>query len=101
MLLVWLLLEMHMFKIVSLKYNVNPDLKKRLGYLKREIRRVVKERKIKSRWEKLLRERREIVRDYNLSIQIDVASRVSWRVWGEKKRHRTVPMTVDSIYFSV
>jgi hypothetical protein len=26
---------------------------------------------------------------------------VPWRVWSEKKRHRTVPMVVDSIYFAV
>ncbi len=72
-----------------------------MNSLERKTLTAVRKRKIKSEWKDLLRMRRQIVRDYNLSARIDVLSRVSWRVWGEKKRHRTVPMIVDSIYFSI
>jgi len=52
-------------------------------------------------WLKRLLAFRQVVRDYNLAFSVTVPSRVPWRVWGEKKRHRTVPMVVDSIYYSI
>jgi len=36
-----------------------------------------------------------------LSANIKILSTVVLRVWGEKKRHRTVPMVVESIYYCV
>ena len=57
--------------------------------------------KIKKNWLKLMALRQEILRDYNLSLKFRIFSSIPWRVWGEKKRHRTVPQTVESIYYSV
>ena len=62
--------------------------------LKKRLRKVGKERN----WSKRLLLLRSVSRDYNLAVSFDVLSLVPWRVWGEKKRHRTVPMVVDSIY---
>ena len=41
----------------------------------------------------------EILRDYDLALRFKVLSCVPMGVWTEKKRHRTVPMVVESIYF--
>lgn len=57
--------------------------------------------KVKSEWRKLLQLRRELNRDYNQSLSVKILSSVSWRVWSEKKRHRTVPHTPESIYHSL
>lgn len=90
------------FKIVSVNLNITPSLKRRLSFFKKEISRVSKSKKeIKRNWQRILRNLREIIRDYNLSVEIQVLSRVPWRVWGEKKRHRTCQQVVDSIYFSI
>lgn len=58
-------------------------------------------KKIREGWRDLLDARRHLVRDYNQSISVKVLSSVSWRVWGDKKRHRTVPQTPDSLYYSI
>ena len=65
-------------------------LKKRLSGVKRE-----------KDWSKRLSLLRRVARDYNLAFSFDILSSVPWRVWGEKKRHRTVPMIVDSIYRAI
>lgn len=68
-----------------------------LGNLKKRLAEVDKEKD----WLKGLLLLRRVARDYNLAVSFDVLSSVPWRVWGEKKRHRTVPMVVDSIYYAI
>lgn len=56
---------------------------------------------IEFHWKEALSELDEIVQDYNNSISVTTASNSPWRVWGEVKRHRTLPHTVESIYHAV
>ncbi len=79
-----------LFKIVNFSLNIPYDLEKELFSLKKEIKKVISQRRVKKEWRRLIDTRRRIIRDYNLSVRFDIISRVSWRVWGEKKRHRTV-----------
>jgi len=88
------------FQIVSSDFVVTPALKKRLDGLKKEIEEAVKDRTtFKDKWMGLLEKRQQIARDYGLSANIKMFSSVAWRVWGDKKRHRTVPMVVESVYY--
>lgn len=88
--------------IVGFERMIAPKLLKRLKKLNAEIEAMASsKREIKNRWLKNLLARKELCRDYNLALSLSVISSVSWRVWGEKKRHRTVPQVVDSIYASV
>ena len=87
------------FRIISSDFVITPGLKKRLAELKKEIQDAVKNRVIlKEKWLKLISMRQQIARDYNLAANIKILSSVAWRVWGDKKRHRTVPMIVESVY---
>jgi len=88
--------------VVSLDFIKTKELLKLLKTLNSLTQKISSSKtKILKEWPKLLSLRRQICRDYNLAVNIKVLSNVSWRVWGEKKRHRTVPQTVDSIYFSI
>ena len=79
-----------------------PELRRKLKELNKLTKEISSSKtKILKEWPKLLALRRQICRDYNLAVNIKVLSNVSWRVWGEKKRHRTVPQVVDSIYYSI
>lgn len=90
------------FEIISSDFVVTPEFKKRLKELRNEIKKTFKSKKnIKEKWMKLLLMRRQITRDYALSANIKILSSVAWRVWGDKKRHRTVPMIVESVYYCV
>lgn len=90
------------FKIISSEFATTPGLQDRLKNLEVMIKDVARDKKtIKNRWMDLLEERQKIVRDYHLAVNIKMFSTVAWRVWGDKKRHRTVPMVVDSVYYSV
>jgi len=88
------------FKIVGSSFAVTPEMERRFRQLEVDTRGAVKDKDLlKSKWMKLLEDRQKIVRDYGLSANIKVFSSVAWRVWGDKKRHRTVPMVVDSVYY--
>lgn len=52
-------------------------------------------------WYQLQLQRRRLMRDYHSVLSFKVLSSVIWRVWGEKKRHRTVPQVVESVYWCV
>ncbi len=52
-------------------------------------------------WKEELRILEEIVTDYNDTVRFLVASNTPWRVWGEVKRHRTLPQTTESVYHAV
>ncbi|PIU69302.1 hypothetical protein COS81_00470 [candidate division WWE3 bacterium CG06_land_8_20_14_3_00_42_16] len=89
-------------KIVDYSVDDHPDLKKSLQDLDQKLRNLVQNKtRFKKEWFGLLLERQRLVRDFGLAAFVRVLSNVSWRVWGDKKRHRTVPMTVDSIYYAI
>lgn len=52
-------------------------------------------------WRSLQGEIQEIVSDFNGSFSAQILENVPWRVWGEFKRHRTMPQTAESIYNAV
>ena len=78
----------------SRDYRINSWLKKREEIFSDP-------EKIKTQGDKLLPELYEIISDYNDSFLFQVASRIPWRVWGEVKRHRTMPQTTESVYNAV
>jgi len=87
-------------KIVSCNLNITSDLKRRLEDLNEEVKKMIESReKIKEGWQKVLLKRRQILRDHNLALKLELLSSVPWRVWGEKKRHRTCPQIIESIYY--
>ena len=88
------------FKIVSSDFAVTKGLEKRLRLLEEEIKEAAADKdNLKDKWMGLLQTRQQIARDYSLSANIKIYSSIAWRVWGDKKRHRTVPMVVDSVYY--
>jgi len=89
-------------KLVSLEILRSPGLKKGLTQLDRLIKKTTRSAKsIKANWQKLLTIRQEVLRDYNEALRLKILSAVPWRVWGEKKRHRTCPQIIESIYFCI
>jgi len=87
------------FKIISSDFAVSLELEKQLMALEQEIKAAAKNRQtLKDKWMEILETRRQIARDWALSANVKIFSSVAWRVWGDKKRHRTVPMVVDSVY---
>jgi len=90
------------FKIVSSDFAVTKELKKRLEMLENNIKKATADKaNLKDKWMELLQERQQIARDYALSANVKIYSSIAWRVWGDKKRHRTVPMVVDSVYYCI
>ncbi len=88
-------------KIINCKNLASPVLRKEFEKLEQLTKQITNSKEnIKNDWYSLLEARRRITRDYNLAVEVDILSSVSWRVWGEKKRHRTIPQIIDSIYFS-
>lgn len=90
------------FAIVSSDFNATPELKKQLNVLKQDIKKAVANKKeLKEKWPEFILRRQQIAREYNLAANIKILSQVAWRVWGDKKRHRTVPMAVESVYYCI
>jgi len=56
---------------------------------------------IKHVWQSSLGELEDIVNDFNSLARVKIASNIPWRVWGEVKRHRTLPQNTESIYHAV
>jgi len=89
-------------KLISMDILITPGLKKELTNLEKKTKETFSSlKKIKRDWPKLLALRQEILRDYNESLRFKVLSTIPWRVWGEKKRHRTCPQIIESIYYCV
>lgn len=89
-------------KVVSLDALITRELKKKLGQLQKKKKEVFSSsEKIKKEWLNLLALLQEIIRDHNLALRIKVLSSIPWRIWGEKKRHRTCPQIIESIYYGV
>ncbi len=89
-------------KLLSMDILTTPNLKKKLTDLKRITEKTFCSLKqIKKNWFKLIALRQEIFRDYNEAIRFKVLSSIPWRIWGEKKRHRTCPQIIESIYYCI
>jgi len=56
--------------------------------------------RIQTEWPELLADLEQIVNDFNNTVSIKTISNSPWRVWGEVKRHRTLPQTVESVYLA-
>jgi len=88
--------------IISIDAVISTELKKKLADLERQRKETFYSLKqIKKEWTGLLSSLQEILRDYNLALRIKVLSSIPWRVWGEKKRHRTCLQIVESIYYCI
>lgn len=89
-------------KLISLDVSITNGLKKKLEDLKKKRKETFSSlERIKKNWFNLLSLHQEIFRDYNLALKFKVLSSVPWRIWGEKKRHRTCPQIIESIYYCV
>lgn len=89
-------------ELVSMEISIPPGLKKELINLEQKTKKAFSSSAgIKKNWLKLLFMRQEILRDYNLALRFKVLSSIPWRIWGEKKRHRTCPQVIESVYFCV
>ena len=89
-------------KIIDFDATITPGLEKKAGEIYQLATSIQKDKKtIKSKWKEILTARADLLRDYSTSLNLKMLSSVSWRVWGEKKRHRTVQMTPDSVYFAI
>ena len=89
-------------RIISIDASITKELKKKLADLEKKRKATLSSlKRIKKEWLILLALLQEILRDYNLSLRIKVLSSIPWRVWGEKKRHRTCPQIIESIYYCV
>jgi len=89
-------------KLISVDVLIPPGLKKKLANFEKKRKKVFSSlTKIKKNWLSLLFQLQEVFRDYNLTLKIKVLSSVPWRVWGEKKRHRTCPQIIESIYYCI
>ena len=89
-------------KLVSFDALITPELKNKLAKLEKKKKEIFSSpKKIKKEWLSLLSSLQEFVRDYNSSLRIRFLSSIPWRIWGEKKRHRTCPQIIESVYYCV
>ncbi len=88
-------------EIVSINALATKSLKEKMDSLRMDLEEIYSDKaNLLKNWMKTMEKRAEITRDYQNALDIKMISRLSWRVWGERKRHRTMPMTVDSIYYA-
>ncbi len=95
-------LSKELVEIVEFVCTKTPGLEKEAGEiikLQKEI--IISKRNIKKRWREILARRHVFMRDYNAALELKVLSAKSWRVWSEMKRHRTTPITPESLYFAI
>jgi len=89
-------------KVLDVSVTDCPEMHKRLKELNKFRTKVFKSSdSLRKSWRKLQGLYRNIERDFGTCLKVDVVSSVPWRVWGEKKRHRTVPMVSESIYYCI
>jgi hypothetical protein len=87
-------------KIIAADAYLGKGFKKRVKELTDFQKQTFKNKKsLMQNWTKLLHLRRKLIRDYNTALNVKAYSNVSWRVWRDKKRHRTAPVTTESIYY--
>jgi len=56
---------------------------------------------VEKNWETLIKDLEGIVSDFNNTVSVTTFTNTPWRVWGEVKRHRTMPQTAESVYNAV
>lgn len=98
------------------EYGINDDLTQMIDFsaiitksIDKEAKKIVdfieaifsKKGQLDGTWRRILSARHVFMRDFSTAINLKVLSSVSWRVWGDKRRHRTVQMTADSLYYSL
>ncbi|MCL5406955.1 MAG: FAD-dependent thymidylate synthase [Patescibacteria group bacterium] len=89
-------------KILDFSLMKSSGFEKAAGQVVKLQKEIMKDPKVlKKRWRELLEKRYELMRDWQNVVSLKILSSVSWRVWSEKKRHRTVPMVPDSVYYSL
>ncbi|MCX8193879.1 MAG: hypothetical protein N3G19_00740 [Candidatus Pacearchaeota archaeon] len=90
-------------------YIVNYNVKTTTGFLKKiiELEKMLKDtctlknpKDIERNARKNLLAFRDFVDRYNDSVYLQTISSLSWRVWGEQKRHATLKQCVESIYMA-
>lgn len=88
-------------EIVAINSLATKELKAKMNALRKELETNYSDKAtLVKNWFKTMEKRGEIARDYQNALDIKTISRLSWRVWGETKRHRTMPQTVDSVYYA-
>ncbi len=89
-------------QLVSLDVTVPNSLREKLNNLEKETKKSFASlKKIKKNWLNLINLRQEILRDYNLAFRFKMLSAIPWRVWGERKRHRSCHQIIESIYYVI
>ncbi|MFA6492574.1 MAG: FAD-dependent thymidylate synthase [Patescibacteria group bacterium] len=89
-------------KITDFSFTKSLNLEKEAGKIVKLQKEMIKDPKnLKKKWREILEMRHQFMRDWQNVLSLKILSSVSWRVWSEKKRHRTVPMVPDSIYYSL
>ena len=89
-------------KIISLEVLKSSNLKKAFKLLEKKQAQLNLNRKsFWQNWQDIQLIYRQLARDFANVISVKILSTVPWRVWGEKKRHRTVPMISESIYYCI
>ncbi len=88
--------------IVSCDDSLEPERAKRINeYVKKRNEIFSSTESINKNWMNLLGDLEEIVSDFNNTINVKIFTNTPWRVWGEVKRHRTMPQTAESVYLAV
>jgi len=88
--------------VLSIDCLPSAGLKKKLENLSKKYATLfISKENIKKNWLAVMTEMQGVARDYVNVFSMKILSSISWRVWGEKKRHRTVPMVSESIYYCV
>jgi hypothetical protein len=86
----------------ELSFRDSPELQGRvLAYLEKRRGVLSSQDRIIKEGAELVHELHDIVQSFNNSFHATIAANIPWRVWGEDKRHRTMPLTTESIYHAV
>lgn len=88
--------------LVRLDIKASRIFKKHIQNLIKETKKMAKSQpNVKKNWYGLQQKRGRLLRDFGNALSYQFLSRVSWRIWGEKKRHRTIPQVVESVYKAI
>jgi hypothetical protein len=90
---------LHGPSLLSEHYDGSPEMERRVQeYLRKRAELFKNPKDIKRGWRNILREAEELAIDFDSGVHIKTGTNTPWRVWGEVKRHRTMPHHVESIY---
>jgi thymidylate synthase ThyX len=86
-------------KLISLRDIPSEERTKRIEQYFKNKKEMLKF--VGDEWKESLSELEGIVTDFNDSVRVALIDSISWRVWGEVKRHRTLSQTPQSVYNAV